>query len=692
MELTVTEMYLRYGRFPNLKVRGLVYTTSCIDFLTCTTCGRLLPDITQSLVLFRGYQVMLFITPTSSAKGAKSYFSQALAPSDYYIRDQQEAPGTWHGLGAELLGLSGEVTQQQFHRLCENQNPLTGEKLTARTKQGRRVLYDFALDAPKAVSLALEVCNDNRILEAFHASVSETMHDMEADMHARVRTGGADSDRRTANMVWAGFIHRTTRPVDGVPDPQLHCHAVVFNTTFDTVENRWKAAQFGNLVRDKLYYQAAFHARLAERMQALGYEVKRDGNSFTLAGVDRSTILKFSRRTCQIEAEAARRGITSPKAKGELGRMTREAKTGGATLAELRAEWRSRLTDDEREALEALQTAGQTATPKDANEAVAHAMAHCFERAAVVTDKQLVAEALMQSVGKARVCNVWQAAREADLISKAAHGLCFVTTHNAYRQKLAIAAFVRNGRGQHRKLGGAVPAPLDVTLSEGLRKAALTLLNSRDTVIGLRGVTGKTRMVQATLAAIEQSGKQVFAFVPSAKVARDGVLRAEGFPSAATVEKLLTDRKLHDRIKGQILWIDAAGLLSVPDMKRIFDLAKARHCRVVLSEDSTRHNSVARRDALRMLEIEAGMAFAQLKGTQSQTHEGCHAAVRDVAQGQGDPHLSATELLKPVHRPFAPTTTQRLIALQRPGRARQQWQERVLHMAHTRHGEVRHAR
>lgn len=504
---------------------------------------------------------MLFITPTSSAQGAKQYFSQALARSDYYIRDQQEEPGTWYGLGAELLGLSGRVEQQQFYRLCDNQNPLTGDKLTARTKQGRRIAYDFTFDAPKAVSLALEVCNDNRILDAFRASVSETMHDMEADMHARVRRDGEDSDRRTANMVWAGFLHRTTRPVDGVPDPQLHCHAVVFNTTFDPVENRWKAAQFGNLVRDKLYYQAAFHTRLAERMQALGYEVRRDGNSFTLAGIGRPTVLKFSRRTAQIEAEAARRGITTAKSKGELGRMTREAKAGGATLAELRAEWRSRLTDDEREALGALRPAGQTATPKDVNEAVAYAMAHCFERASVVTDKKLVAEALMQSVGKASVHDVWRAAQQADIISKDAQGQCFVTTHNAYRQKLAIAAFVRDGRGQHRKLGGVVPAPLDPMLSEGQRKAALTLLNSRDTVIGLRGITGKARMVQTTVAAIEQGGKQVFAFVPSAKIARDGVLRAEGFPSVATVEKLLTDRKLHDSIKGQILWIDAAGLL-----------------------------------------------------------------------------------------------------------------------------------
>ncbi len=37
-------------------------------------------------------------------------------------------------------------------------------------------------------------------------------------------------------MVWAEFIHTTSRPVDGLPDPQLHAHVFVFNTTWDEEE------------------------------------------------------------------------------------------------------------------------------------------------------------------------------------------------------------------------------------------------------------------------------------------------------------------------------------------------------------------------------------------------------------------------------------------------------------------------
>ena len=228
---------------------------------------------------------MLFITPSTNAAAAKDYYTRQLERSDYYLRDGAEMPGQWHGLGAELLGLEGEVKREEYFALCDNLNPETRQSLTRNTQTTRRVLYDFTFDAPKSVSLAYEVGGDERVLEAFQSAVKDTMGEMEASMMARVRKDGADEDRVTANMVWAGFTHRTTRPLeDGVPDPQLHCHATVFNATYDAAENKWKAAQFSSLVRDKGYYQAAFHSRLAGNLADLGYGIERDGNSFSLAG------------------------------------------------------------------------------------------------------------------------------------------------------------------------------------------------------------------------------------------------------------------------------------------------------------------------------------------------------------------------------------------------------------------------
>jgi hypothetical protein len=53
---------------------------------------------------------------------AESYFDEHLSQNDYYAAGEIR-PGQWIGAGAERLGLKGKVTREQFHALCENQNP-----------------------------------------------------------------------------------------------------------------------------------------------------------------------------------------------------------------------------------------------------------------------------------------------------------------------------------------------------------------------------------------------------------------------------------------------------------------------------------------------------------------------------------------------------------------------------------------
>src|SRR5205085_9843567 len=130
-----------------------------------------------------------------NGQAVKDYFRTELTQPDYYMKDGQSITGEWQGLGARLLGLQGRVDEQSYFRLCDNQHPETGEQLSARMKANRRVTYDFTFDAPKAVSLLYELGGDERILEAFRASVSDTMAEVEKDMGVRVRKGGAFHDR-----------------------------------------------------------------------------------------------------------------------------------------------------------------------------------------------------------------------------------------------------------------------------------------------------------------------------------------------------------------------------------------------------------------------------------------------------------------------------------------------------------------
>ena len=84
---------------------------------------------------------------------------------------------------------------------------------------------------PKSVSLYLVEAGDRAVERMIHESFRETMLDIESRMETRVRGKGEDGEERndertTRNLVYASFVHTETRPIDGIPDPHYHIHAL----------------------------------------------------------------------------------------------------------------------------------------------------------------------------------------------------------------------------------------------------------------------------------------------------------------------------------------------------------------------------------------------------------------------------------------------------------------------------------
>jgi conjugative relaxase-like TrwC/TraI family protein len=568
---------------------------------------------------------MLRIIQNSTSDGAKSYYST----SDYYS-EGQELVGQWRGKGAARLGLSGTVQRNEWDALCDNRDPNTGKTLTARQKSNRRIGYDVNFHVPKSVSLLYGLTRDDRILEAFRESVDATMQDMEAEMQTRVRKGGRDEDRTTGNMVWGEFIHFTARPVDGVPDPHLHAHCFTFNTTWDSEESRWKAGQFAGLKRDAPYFEAVFHSRLARKLEEIGLPVQRTRTGWELSGISRSTLRKFSRRTELIEDKAKARGVTDPIAKGALGAQTRERKRKNLTLDELRDEWRSRLTDDERDAVDSVASHVGDAHSREDDRATAQAVTlaidHCFERNAVLPERELLTQALKRSYGLASPTTVTKELEARHLLTAKRGDQRLVTTEDVLAEERRMLDFARSGRGTCPALAAQPHGFAREWLNAGQRQAVLHVLHSHDRVILVRGAAGvgKTSMLQETAEAIERTGKRVFAFAPSAEASR-GVLRTEGFADADTVARLLLDERVQERARGQVIVVDEAGQIGTRTMTRLFGVAERLGARVVLLGDRRQHGPIERGSALRLLEEEAGLLPAEIKEIQRQKGDYKHA-------------------------------------------------------------------
>lgn len=604
---------------------------------------------------------MLRITMNKSASAAKKYYSEEYysegkITQDYYS-EKDKSIGIWKGKAAASLGLVGEINKNDFASLCDNLNPQTKEQLTERNNAARRVGYDFTFNASKSVSLAYTFGNEKEkkeILQAFRDSVNETMCEIETGMQARVRKSGMFENRETGNIAYGEFIHFTSRPVDGMPDPHLHAHCFVFNATYDTTEQVWKAGEFAQIKKDASYYEALFHASFADKLQQSGYATERTKNGFEIKGIDRDTIEKFSRRTQEIELHAETNNISDKKEKSNLGAQTRENKRNAATADAQISDWQNRLTADEQQAFVNLKKIAVADEKKKedhsiADQAVQYALDHHLERKSVATDKEVLTTAIKSSLGDAKPGRIKEFFKQyADIIAVKENNQTFITTKNALKEENELIAKAYASKGNFKAINENYTA--NEALSSEQKNAITQALSTTDGIIVIAGKagTGKTTLMKEVQHGIECSGKKLYAFAPSAEASRM-VQRKEGFANAETVAALIQNKAMHHELNNTVIWIDEAGLLSNKDMNKVLAIAMQRNARVILTGDTKQHNSVERGDALRTLQKEAGITSIQVNKIQRQKNKAYKEAVQDLSKADVEKGFKKLEKIGAIH-------------------------------------------
>ena len=582
---------------------------------------------------------MLNITAQRSAEGAKSYF----AVSDYYLGDQ-EITGRWGGKGAVLLGLFGQVHKNAFDSLCDNLHPKTGQPLTAVTRENRRVGYDFTWSSPKSVSVVHALTGDERIVTAFRQSIQETMSDMEADMETRVRKGGQEHDRLTGNMVYAEFVHLTSRPVNGVPCPQLHAHMMVLNATYDAVESKWKAGQFGRIKESGYYWQAEQQARFANALQKLGYTIRPTKHAFEIEGVPQSAINAFSLRTQLIDKVAAKLGITNAKSKAKLAATTRENKLGNISYSELVSRWEKMISSDVRDAVIGAKGKPVSRPMRDASH-VKYAIDHEFERSSVVDERRLLTLALRHGLGEVTPEGIRAEADRHGLLKRVEERKTWVTTKQVLAEENRMLRYAVAGKNTRTPL-----AVSGETWQERLRQSALAseqqaavshLLKSQDAVTIIRGVagSGKTTLATQTVQEIRANGAPGLVVAPTVRAV--DVLKEDGF-DAQTLARLLIDEKLQSSVAGGVIWVDEAGLIGSKAMASLFEIADSVNARVILAGDKKQLAAVERGAPLRVLEDLGGLKIAEVKEIRRQ-RGAYREAVKLLSEGKAEAALDKLE-------------------------------------------------
>lgn len=251
--------------------------------------------------------------------------SVAAGSEDYYS-GSGEAPGVWLGAGAASLGLSGEVTAEELHRMLAGQHPETGEVL--RSSQAAIPGFDLTFRAPKSVSILWGLGSPEvatAVREAHDAAVADALAHMESTA-CHVRRGHAGAVREQGGgFVAAGFRHRTSR----AGDPTLHTHVAVANMARGP-DGRWTSIVHPEIYREARAAGSVYQAALRRNLTAsLGVEWSEVVNGCAdISGVDDGLIELFSKRRQEILETMAARGEHSAAAAQAATLATRRPKPG----------------------------------------------------------------------------------------------------------------------------------------------------------------------------------------------------------------------------------------------------------------------------------------------------------------------------------------------------------------------------
>jgi conjugative relaxase-like TrwC/TraI family protein len=561
-----------------------------------------------------------------SLKNAQEYFEEHLCVGDYYDEGQRVA-GEWVGLGAERLGLSGKVGANDFLRLCENQHPATGEKLTQRLNTtrmngdenaaNRRIFYDFTFSPPKSVSLAGFLGNDERIFQAHTRAVQTALKEFEAFAATRIRIGGIRNERLTGNFVAALFQHDTSRALD----PHLHTHCLVFNATFDQVENRWKALENFELLRARKFAENVYYHELARDLRSFGYRiVSRVRGDFQIEGISKEICERFSKRHAQIDATLEQLLADKPELKNgniqelraRLAEAERTRKQKELSRHELRTLWDAQLSQSERVLFGGLRMGLKK--PMDENqrisvgEAVQWAEEHLFERNSVVLECQVWQQALERARGQHFSMAELKAFTNQRGYIRNDERTAEITLRDVLLREWEIVQTAKEGVAACHPVV-ANPRPVNPMLDNEQRKALDALLGSMNVVSVFRGGagTGKSFVLCELVKQVQQAGRPAVILAPQRQQVVD--MEKAGLPSPSTIASFLLKREL---VTGAVVVVDEAGQIGGRQMLELIRLVRERKARLLLSGDTRQHGAVEASDALLAIERHSGVKPVEL--------------------------------------------------------------------------------
>ncbi|MCP5400454.1 MAG: relaxase domain-containing protein [Sphingomonas sp.] len=588
-------------------------------------------------------------------KGTPGNISRYYTVGDYYTKGTDEH-SEWGGAIAQELGLEGKVDAGVFKELLAGK---VGEQQLGRHRQDSKIEHhpgwDFAVNAPKSVSVMALVAGDERIIAAHEKAVGTALDYLEEHATLRRRDDGRIVHETTGRLIFARFTEHASRELD----PHLHTHVVVMNMTNREDGRQMASLETRTMFAEQMVAGQIYRNDLAHRLRELGYEITSDPRSglFEIRGVPAGLIRDFSQRAEQIDAHAKEHGLTGQAARRESFYATRPAKekTG---LDTLNAQWTQRSQRHGDALAEIRGHADERGERELFVEAATAARATLFgilqaeTREAVNNLGRMIRLGLASHVGEVRLSDVHprleghEAQRK--LLSTREQTGDQVhtrgrTTRRSARLEQRLSFHLALALDDARPIASGdrlIPVLQRSGLTPAQEQALVHVAHSTDRVTAIHGVAGagKSTLVKALDEAAEP-GTTLIAIAPTSSAAAN-LGQTAGIESR-TVASLLAGGG-YGITASHVLVLDEAGQLGNRQALRMLEISRKTGARLILLGDDKQTGAIEQGKPFWLMQ-KLGMSTAQLTESMRQQTRTMKAAVTQARVGNYSGSLASLD-------------------------------------------------
>ena len=605
----------------------------------------------------------MIATPTwIGADSAMAYHTES---KDNYYQKEGDL-GVWQGKAAETLGFSGAVTEKELEKALWGKDNAGNQVVGVRKdKDGdrKRAALDLTFNAPKSVSVAMELANATgnkelakSLVKAHEDAVSKGIDKFEKLIQTRETIDGKTTKYRSNNLAVAKFTHTVARPIKDettgktIVDPSLHTHAVIMNMT-QAKDGSFKAIETGDIFKEYMKLGAQYRMELASSLKDMGYDIRITNQKqaffeIDLKSKDDDKLLEgFSNRSKQLNEESLIKELKEKypnKSNSEIkqmaayhsrewkGEINREAVTKDNLK---RAE---ALGFDKDKFLDASKSNTKQVSYADklgkAEGYIQNAIFALSEEKSVFSQNDIVEVsgkmAMQENIAPSVLEEALKGTKElvslkddyftTKEILKAEHDLIVaVKETNRIKQpflkKDAKELVKAYSDKQKEKTGYA--------LTDGQQKATTHILSNKNQVIGIQGDAGvgKTTMLKALnelkdkktkIIGLSYTGKAANEIELKTALKSNEVFKSSGIESSTVSSFLNKYEKGYLELDGDFdlkIVVDEASMLGTKDANKLTKIAKEANAQLIMIGDEKQFKAIGAGDPFVLLKNHADM-------------------------------------------------------------------------------------